>query len=264
VTCLDESSLANARSEGEGSLVELQVIVFLREAVQHADQVIGNLHSLVLVVVFLFLVLVVVFLADLGHFQRVLLFGSTPTGPNPYSTALVLSQKKSFGNEMVTKDAQSLHDAGAADTVASGGVGSVLQVPALQVDHAQTPSPSCGARTPPAALEQQEPSEWKNGINSHDKEACERHISRAAEDVEIALPLVRHRAQTTSGGADELEEQSKLVEQVKAAPVGIGVPVWLRFLPALILYPIWFRTMVALDLWEPAYRDGTNSGKSHL
>ena len=171
----------------------------------------------------------------------------------------VVPKKNTFGDKMVTKDDQSLHDA-----AASGGVGCVMKVEEIEVDHAQTPIPSYGARTPPAALEQQEPSDWKNGINSHDKEACERHISRAAEDVEIALPLVRHRAQTTGGGADELEEQNKLVEQMKAARVGIGVPVWLRFLPALILYPIWLRTMVALDLWEPAYRDGTNSGKSHL
>jgi len=253
LACLDESSLANARGEGEGSLVELQVIVFLREAVQHADQVVRNMHTLVLVVVFLFLVLVVAFLADLRHFQR-----RVRSGQNRYSTSLLpsfwwrLSQKKNtFGDKMVTKDDQSLHDA-----AASGGVGCVMKVEEIEFDHAQTPIPSYGACTPPAALEQQEPSDWKNGINSHDKEACERHISRAAEDVEIALPLVRHRAQTTGGGADE--------EQMKAARVGIGVPVWLRFLPALILYPIWLRTMVALDLWEPAYRDGTISGKSHL
>jgi hypothetical protein len=148
----------------------------------------------------------------------------------------------------------------------ASGIGSELQVPpasALQVDHAQTPSPRVGALTHPAALEQLEPSEWKDGmrINSHDKESCAGHITRGAEDVEIALPAVRHRAPTTGGGADELAEQSKAA----AAPaVGIGVPVWLRFLPALILYPIWLRTMVALDLWEPAYRDGTNSGKSYL
>ena len=96
---------------------------------------------------------------------------------------------------MATEVAQSLRDAGAADTVAYG------------------------------------------------KEACERHISRGAEDVEFAL--VRH--------ADELAEQGK--------EVGIGVRVWIRFLPALILYPIWLRTMVALDLWEPAYRDGAKFWK---
>jgi len=42
----------------------------------------------------------------------------------------------------------------------------------------------------------------------------------------------------------------------KEADAPQALPMWQRFLPALIFYPIWLRTMIANDMWSEAYSDG--------
>lgn len=94
------------------------------------------------------------------------------------------------------------------------------------------------------------------GALDNDAEPPAMGAHRAAEDVEIALPV---RVPSEAGGeADEgpIAGREKSTDVGTAPAVGTALPVWLRFLPALIFYPIWLRTMIAHDLWEPAYRDG--------
>ena len=68
------------------------------------------------------------------------------------------------------------------------------------------------------------------------------------EDVEFGLSMAACRTESRNGvaaspGADSIRSTTDAgVDDFIKAP---QLPVWQRFLPALIFYPIWLRTMVA-------------------
>ena len=77
--------------------------------------------------------------------------------------------------------------------------------------------------------------------------------ARALEDVEFGLSeaacraeSLQHEVAAASPGADSSRSRGGVcVVDENVGKPALPIPVWQRFLPALIFYPIWLRTMVA-------------------
>jgi len=86
----------------------------------------------------------------------------------------------------------------------------------------------------------------------------------APADLEIGMPVMSNRRHFHSIPHDDIGSEKSLSSEGKIGGARCGenvaqttpLPVWQRFLPALIFYPIWLRTMIAQDLWADAYSDG--------